>query len=282
MLLPYSPLNLPKHLKYCIFLRLKCLFLLLKSKRAKNRLVTILMNDFYDVYPKEKILADREATLRAQEKMNQWSPLDYAHRVELLFLDGILHDNWLGRGVIVSEAALYDDFKHRVDIIVTIEDTVIALDITTARTPEAIRRKLPNVETALGHTHVTYYNDGEHHAGKKTVPYFIVGVSGYLIREARKQLNATDKDVHISDFSKLKTATRNKILYQIWAEMILEAKYYQREVKNDLLKERFKKLEEYLWPRFLRLALKNKNFNCNLPQEPDISDTFQATSRVFL
>lgn len=284
MIIKTSPVDFLKRKTWNPILYIK---LLLNNFRAKhsyqpNKEITILMSDLKDIYTEAEITRDKRLVASVQERFSNWDPLDYAHRAELFFFDGFLNDEWLGSNLLASLPTAYDDYKNKVDIILTINHTVFAIDITTARTPGAIFRKLPRNNIELGFTKLKYYGDGVHFSGRRIVPYFIVGISSSLLKEAYKELRITNgsvrsKSLRIDDFSSLKPETKKAIVSQVLSEIILQAQYYQRNSKNKTLKIRLRALEKYFWPIFL-----NNLSEKHIMKKPGQPDTYQAIISTFL
>ncbi len=239
------------------------------------------MSDLSNVYTEAGVTRDKRLVASAQEKFTNWDPLDYAHRAELFFFDGFLKDDWLGGNLLVSLPTAYDDYKNKVDIILTTGNIVFAIDVTTALTTEAIARKFPKNNLELGFTKLRYYGDGTYFSGRRIVPYFIVGVSNSLLKEAYAELKIAkrpirSKSLRIDDFSSLKPKTRKAIISQILSEIILQAQYYQKHSENKTLKTRLHTLENYFWPIFLNNLSEER-----IAKKSGRPDTYQAIIGTF-
>ena len=242
------------------------------KEEGKNEEVTILMRDFYEPYGRQRIERDRQQIISIKRHLSA-EPLSFARRQELLVLDGIINDGWLGKNILASEASEYDDLRNGFDIIVTIRDLaslndkIFVIDLTTARKPEVVKNKLLARKCAtIGFSNINYYSNGEDFIRKTSVPRFIVGTNSEFIVAANKELRLNARGVRTSNFARLSFEIRESIITQILTEILLEIELFKTASENSDKAKKMRRLEELepiFWSQLIaniNRRVKNKNF----------------------
>lgn len=248
----------------------------------KNTEVEVLMNDFAEVFSKKVIEKRRQEILERKRRGVPSDPLSFGRRCELLLLDGITKNDWLGRGVIVAEASEYDDLKHGVDLYVDFGGKigVIGIDLTLAKKTEVVARKLERGKGVLGLTDLTFYTNGKIKSDLKRTPRFVVGINPELMSAMQRELGLSRKHLRADDFSKLSPSVREAILMRIYLEILLEITLYKRRTRDKNLIRKLKKIESRIWELFA-INTERRIKNGTAPKEAE-QKPFRERQRIIL
>lgn len=173
-----------------------------------------------------------------------------SQQFETIFLDGIRLGNWLGSTTTRADhtiqqnffldarpAAKYDDYRHRADVIATLDFTepieddygelsqaVLAFDVTINSDPATIRDKLTrayndDAELPFGFTHLDYYQSSDSRGTAPMVPRYVIGTSKYDLKNLQ-EISSTDSNghLHINRNSARALIDRFKVLSEIRAQ----------------------------------------------------------------
>ena len=235
---------------------------------GKNVEIQVLMSDFAEVFTFEAVERKRNEILMRKRNGLLSEPLSFSRRFELIFLEGVIKDNWLGKGIIAAEASEYDDLKNGVDVYADFggEIGVVGIDITLTKKIEVAKRKLsPRKGLPIGFTNIAFYTDGRVKSGKRRIPRFVIGIDSKLAVLLQRDLKLSKRRIRIDDFGELSAATRENILTQIYLEILLEMDFFYKIVDNEKMALRLEALRRYIWGLLaINIEKRKKLFSNNI------------------
>lgn len=224
------------------------------------------MGEFQDIYDQETIERDIRYVERTERSFAPEGERrkSASKRFEELFLTGVRRGRWLGDiaqaadgeapfRVSAEPATKFDDFTHRVDAYATLhfrepledEETEMTLerahmgfDVTLNGDYGAVMDKLTRscndgARMPFGFSSLKYYDDDGEHGSVGMLPRYMIGVSGYDMRDAIRAATKDERTGQIRDFglySGRNLASRFKVLSEIRAENVL----YQAMLPDEL------------------------------------------------